>query len=68
LLARVKLPPGAAQLALDVEGVLGPSAGPTGASGPEPIRLRRALTWAPPSLSLADARESRVPVRHREGR
>ena len=68
LLARVKLRPGAAQVALDVEGVLGPSAGPAGASGPEPIRLRRALTWASPLPPLADARESRVPVRHREGR
>jgi hypothetical protein len=68
LVARVKLPPGAAQVGLDVEGVLGPSAGPVGAAGPESIRLRRALTWAQPSLPLADARESRVPVRHREGR
>jgi hypothetical protein len=68
LVARVKLPPGAAQVALDVDGVLGPSAGPAGPEGSEPLRLRRALTWAPPSPPLADARESRVPVRHREGR
>ena len=70
LAARVRLPSGDAQVALDVEGTLADSAGPTAAGGHEPLRARRALTWLlpqPAGPAVADS-GSRTPVRHREGR